>query len=216
MAPPNRRTDSEAKSNADDGYRRGSRASQHARILATIACDEKLHSQIPRTKKAWTSDARLTEVPPTDSLRAFTQPGGSYGKEDDRPRSSLFSSAPVSAEKGSRPKRRSNAGFGSFTGTNNCSKSLGVMIPVRAAHIASSRTAACSPASFDGSDRHYFFQGVAFGAAIVGTQPEAVGFGHGVCWHPRGGCAPNPRALPTLHSVRTTEYPSQQYRSFRR
>src|SRR6187401_302496 len=113
------------------------------------------------------SDTGLTEVPPIGSLRAFTQPGGSYGKENDRPRSFLFSSAPVNAEKDSHPKRRSNAGFGSFTGTNNCSKDSVAMILVPAAHIASSRTAACSPASFDGSDRHYFFQGVVSGVACI-------------------------------------------------
>jgi hypothetical protein len=123
------------------------------------------------------------------SLRAFTQLGGSYGKEDDRPRSSLFSSAPVSAEKGSRPKPRSNAGCRLSTGTSSCSKSSAATIPARAVRTASSRTAACSPASFDGSDRHYFFPRVACKAPGIPLRPDHARTSLGrrfIRWHVHG------------------------------
>lgn len=57
--------------------------------------------------------------------------------------------------------------------TRSCSKNSAATIPVRADRCADSRTAACGPAGFDGSDRHHFFPRVVHlaGCGLAAGEP---------------------------------------------
>src|SRR5438094_5829674 len=84
-----------------------------------------------------------------------------YGTQAQTSRRLLFASALASAVEDSRPRLTSSEVFASSTAISTLQRSLVATTRVLAAPRAHSRTAACSRGSFDGSDRHHFFQGVA-------------------------------------------------------
>ncbi len=110
-----------------------------------------------------------------------------YGKIQRTSRRALFSSAPVSAGKGSHPKRRSRRACALFTARRSFSKSSAAMIHVPVVHRANLRIVVCAADAFDGSDRHYFFPPI----ALLLTRLR-----RGDCAHPRLTRAR--RRLPSL------------------
>ena len=94
----------------------------------------------------------------------FTPPlhstGRPYENDHRTERRLLFSSRPANGVRATRPRRTSSAASESSTARRNWPRSSAATTPAPAARSANSRTAACSPATFDGVERDHFFPGV--------------------------------------------------------